>query len=158
MLLLDGTSLRIAKDYSKPFWSYKFNKSGLRYEVALCIQTGSICWWIKPYAPGKWNDLSIFRDGLVWMLERGGGGARWIGTIKAPPQPTSNAQMSWRWILLLKKFSSGYEAGRRLSTRGLKIGLFYPACTVTTYWSTNLFSVLLLFSPSFRWRPTLCFK
>ena len=52
--------------------SYKFKKSGLRYEVALCIQTGSICWWSGPYTPGKWNGLSIFRDGLVWMLEQGG--------------------------------------------------------------------------------------
>ncbi len=57
--------------YSKPFWSYKFKKSGLRYEVGLRILTGNICWWSGPYAPGKWNDLSIFRDSLVSMLEHG---------------------------------------------------------------------------------------
>ena len=57
--------------YSKPFWSYKFKKSGLRYEVGLCIKTGDICWWSGPYAPGMWNDLSIFRDSLQLMLEPG---------------------------------------------------------------------------------------
>ena len=71
MLSVDGTDFRIAMGYSKPFWSYKFKKSGLRYEVGLCIKTGDICWWSGPYAPGKWNDLSIFRDGLQMMLEPG---------------------------------------------------------------------------------------
>ena len=71
LLSVDGTDFRIAKGYSKPFWSYKFKKSGLRYEVGLCIQTGSICWWSGPYAPGKWNDMAIFWDGLVYMLQPG---------------------------------------------------------------------------------------
>ena len=57
--------------YNKAFWSYKFKKSGLRYEVALCIKTGDICWWSGPYAPGVWNDGSIFKDGLVGYLEPG---------------------------------------------------------------------------------------
>jgi hypothetical protein len=56
----DGTDFQIAMGYSKPFWSYKFKKSGLWYEVGLCILTGDICWWSGPYAPGKWNDLTIF--------------------------------------------------------------------------------------------------
>ena len=71
MLSVDGTDFRIAMGYSKPFWSYKFKKSGLRYEVGLCILMGSICWWSRLYAPGKWNDLAIFRDSLVLMLEPG---------------------------------------------------------------------------------------
>ncbi len=66
-----GTNFWIAKGYSKPFWSYKFKKSGLRYEVGLSIQTGDICWWSGQYAPGKWNNLSIFRGLLVSMLELG---------------------------------------------------------------------------------------
>ncbi len=52
MLSVDGTDFRIAMGYCKPFWSYKFKKSGLRYEVGLCILTGDICWWSGPYAPG----------------------------------------------------------------------------------------------------------
>jgi hypothetical protein len=71
LLSVDGTDFRIALGYSKPFWSYKFKKSGLRYEVGLCILTGDICWWSGPYAPGTWNDLTIFRDSLVSMLEPG---------------------------------------------------------------------------------------
>ena len=52
LLSVDGTDFRIAMGYNKAFWSYKFKKSGLRYEVALCIKTGDICWWSGPYAPG----------------------------------------------------------------------------------------------------------
>jgi hypothetical protein len=32
---------------------------------------GDICWWSRLYAPGMWNDLAIFRDLLVLMLEPG---------------------------------------------------------------------------------------
>jgi hypothetical protein len=71
LLLVDGTDFQIAKGYSKPFWSFKFKKSGLWYEVGLCVLTGDICWWSGPYAPEKWNDRMIFKDGLVSMLEHG---------------------------------------------------------------------------------------
>ncbi len=71
MLSVDRTDFRIALGYSKPFWSYKFKKSGLWYEVGLCIMTGDICLWSGPYAPGTWNDLSIFRDSLLLMLKPG---------------------------------------------------------------------------------------
>ena len=71
LLSVDGTDFQIALGYSKPFWSFKFKKSGLWYEVGLCIITGEICSWSGPYAPGKWNDLSIFRDSLLLMLEPG---------------------------------------------------------------------------------------
>jgi hypothetical protein len=70
-LLVDGTNFQNAKGFSNPFWSYKFKKSRLQYEVGLSIQTGDICWWSRSYAPGKWNDLSIFRDLFVSMLEPG---------------------------------------------------------------------------------------
>ena len=71
MLSVDGTDFRVAKSYEKPLYSYKFKKSGLRYEVALCIKTGDICWWAGPYLPGNWNDNMIFNDGLVYHLEQG---------------------------------------------------------------------------------------
>jgi hypothetical protein len=69
--MVDGTNFRIAMGYLKLFWSYKFKKSGLRYKVGLCIKMGDICWWSGPYAPGKWNDLTIFRDSSLLMLEPG---------------------------------------------------------------------------------------
>ena len=71
MLSVDGTDFRVAKSYEKPFYSYKFKKSGLRYEVALCIKTGDICWTAGPYLPGIWNDNMIFNNGLVYQLEAG---------------------------------------------------------------------------------------
>jgi hypothetical protein len=49
--------------------SYKFSASGLQYEVALCIATGWICWIYGPKAPGLYNDLMIFRDGLMLKLD-----------------------------------------------------------------------------------------
>ncbi len=57
--------------YSKPFWSYKFKKSGVRYEVGLCILTRDICWWNGPYKPGIWNDGMVFEDALMLNLEFG---------------------------------------------------------------------------------------
>jgi len=71
LLSVDGTDFRVAKSYQKPLYSFKFKKSGLRYEVALCIKTGDICWWAGPYLPGLWNDNMIFNDGLVQHLEQG---------------------------------------------------------------------------------------
>ena len=71
LLSADGTDIRIAKKYAKDFWSYKFKKCGLRYEVALCIKTGYICWWNGPFQPGKYNDDMIFNMGLVGELEDG---------------------------------------------------------------------------------------
>jgi hypothetical protein len=65
LLSVDGTDFRAAKSYEKPYYSYKFKKSGFRYEVALCIKTGDICWWAGPYLPG--------------ILERQYDFSRWIG-------------------------------------------------------------------------------
>ena len=71
MLSVDCTDFRIAMGWSKNFYSNKFKKSGLRYEVGLCIKTGDICWWSGPYAPEIWNDGSIFKNGLVTHLKPG---------------------------------------------------------------------------------------
>ena len=56
---------------NKSFFTHKFNKSGLRYEVAVCIRTGWIVWIHGPFPPGDWNDLTIFRDGLKHLLRPG---------------------------------------------------------------------------------------
>ncbi len=71
MLSVDSTDLMIAMGYCKCFWSYKFKKSGVRYEVGLCIKTGDIYWWNGPYEPGVWNDGMIFADSLKSHLELG---------------------------------------------------------------------------------------
>jgi hypothetical protein len=71
LLSVDGTDFCVAKSCKKPYYSYKFKKSGFLYEVALCIKTGNICWWAGPYLPSIWNDNMIFQDGLVHFLEAG---------------------------------------------------------------------------------------
>lgn len=57
--------------YWKGFYSYKFKKCGLRYEVGLNIITGDICWWFGPFPPGEFNDDMIFNMALVHDLEHG---------------------------------------------------------------------------------------
>ncbi|GFH50665.1 hypothetical protein CTEN210_07141 [Chaetoceros tenuissimus] len=70
LMSVDGTDFRIREP--KPFWSgwysHKFRGPGLRYEVALCIQTGHIVWTNGPFAAGHWSDLKIFRTWLKHYL------------------------------------------------------------------------------------------
>ena len=73
---VDGTDFKInhptaAGDSIRNYYSYKLNHSGLRYEVGVCIQTGHIVWSNGPFKPGLFNDISMFRDSLVLMLEPG---------------------------------------------------------------------------------------
>ena len=59
LVTVDGTDFRIA-EHGRPFFSHKYKKSGLRYEVALCILTGDVVWINGPYECGMWPDISIF--------------------------------------------------------------------------------------------------
>lgn len=60
---------KLKKD--KRYYTHKFKAGGLRYEVALSIRSSDIVWIAGPYLPGIWNDLAIFRLGLMYMLEDG---------------------------------------------------------------------------------------
>ena len=55
--------------YGKKYFTPKFRGSGLRYEVGLCIQTGDICSINGPFLCGRYNDLQIFRMGLMQELD-----------------------------------------------------------------------------------------
>jgi hypothetical protein len=70
---VDGTDLQIYEPtpFSKKWYSHKFRAAGLRYEVAVCIQTGDIVWFHGPFPCGEWPDLKIFRDGLKKVLAPG---------------------------------------------------------------------------------------
>ena len=59
------------KSVKKAFWSYKFRKSGLRYEVGVCIKTGYIVWIHGPFPCGRYNDVTIFRHCLLFCLDQG---------------------------------------------------------------------------------------
>lgn len=68
LVSVDCTDCRIP-NRGLDFASHKFkNKSGLRYEVALCILTGDIVWINGPYECGLWPDINIFRHVLLAML------------------------------------------------------------------------------------------
>ena len=70
---VDGTDFRIAEPmpFSKKWYSHKFKRAGLRYEVAVCIQTGDIVWINGPFAAGLWPDVKIFKSKLQDMLAPG---------------------------------------------------------------------------------------
>lgn len=73
LVTADGTDCPILEQYpfDEKWYSHKFNGPGVRYEVAICLQTGWIVWVNGPYPCGEWTDLKISRDGLIFMLDRG---------------------------------------------------------------------------------------
>jgi hypothetical protein len=70
---VDGTDCRIQepKPFSTKWFSHKFKKAGLRYEVAVCIKTGDIIWVNGPFPCGRWPDIKIFRRDLIHKLAIG---------------------------------------------------------------------------------------
>ena len=69
-MTVDGTDFRIQQPhpFNKKWYSHKFKGPGLRYEVAVCIQTGDVVWSNGPFPCGKWPDLKIFWLRLKHML------------------------------------------------------------------------------------------
>ena len=55
----------------KSFYSFKFKKSALRYEVGVCIKNGFIVWIHGPFPCGQYNDITIFRHLLLSCLDYG---------------------------------------------------------------------------------------
>lgn len=65
---VDGVDFHVSQ-HGSGFSSHKFGKkSGLRYEIALCIQTGDVVWINGPFPCGMYNDLTIFRSALMTEL------------------------------------------------------------------------------------------
>jgi hypothetical protein len=60
-----------SRHWSRRWYSHKFKGPGLRYEVALSILTGSICWINGPFPCGVANDWQIFKNGLLLQLDEG---------------------------------------------------------------------------------------
>ncbi len=55
--------------FSKKWYSFKDNDPGLRYEIALCIETGNIVWGHGGVPCSKYSDLKLAREVFVHMLE-----------------------------------------------------------------------------------------
>ena len=70
LVTVDGTDFLICepKPFAMDFYSHKFAKAGLRYEVGVCIQTGLIVWINGPFAVGKYNNITIFRSKMIYKL------------------------------------------------------------------------------------------
>jgi DDE superfamily endonuclease len=71
---VDGTHFLVKRptvfDVARKFYSHKFKKCGLSYEVALCIHTGHIVWIHGPF-PAAVPDITIFRSSLLSHLGPG---------------------------------------------------------------------------------------
>ena len=62
---VDGTDYLLpAQNESKRYYSHKFKKAGYRYEIGLCIATGSVVWTNGPFPCGANPDIVIFRKRL----------------------------------------------------------------------------------------------
>ena len=57
------------RPFNKKWFSKKFKGPGVRYEVAICIQTGWIVWINGPFPCGEWPDRKIALSDIVEMLE-----------------------------------------------------------------------------------------
>ena len=73
LMSVDGTDFKIQQPtpFDKKWFSHKFKSSGLRYEIALCIQTGVIVWCNGPFPCGDWPDITIYRGWLKSKLIHG---------------------------------------------------------------------------------------
>ena len=74
-ITVDGTDFRVplyrgAVNFKK-HKSHKFNGPGLRYEVAIAIQTGDIVHVNGPFPCGRYQDITIFRFKLKEKMRLG---------------------------------------------------------------------------------------
>ena len=69
-ITVDGVDC-IVEQRGKVWYSQKFKRGGLRYELGICIRTGDLVWIHGPFPPGDWNDLMIFWHALKHQLHPG---------------------------------------------------------------------------------------
>ena len=77
LVTVDGTHFEIynkylknSKKYNKKWYSHKFKRAGVSYEIAVCIKTGDIVWIHGPFVAST-ADISMFRFLLKGMLAAG---------------------------------------------------------------------------------------
>ena len=68
-MTVDGVDFPIEEPipFDRQWYSHKFHGAGLRYEMAVCIQTGDIVWVNGPFKCGKWPDVKIYKR---WLMTR----------------------------------------------------------------------------------------
>ena len=55
--------------FDDSLYSHKLNRLGIRYDVALCINTGDIVFWGGGFKAGLYPDLVISRMGIFLLLD-----------------------------------------------------------------------------------------
>jgi len=68
MVSIDGTDCAV-EERGKWWYSHKFKRSGVRYEVGVSIKCGDIVWIKGPLPCGEWPDIKMFRDALIHYLD-----------------------------------------------------------------------------------------
>ena len=73
MVSVDGTDCMIQQPspFISKWWSHKFNRPGVRYEVGLGIQNVDIFWVNGTFPCGEWPDIKIFRNKMKISLGPG---------------------------------------------------------------------------------------
>jgi hypothetical protein len=68
---IDGTDCPIneAQPFNPNYFSHKFHGPGVKYEVGICIITGGIVWFHRPF-PAGYPDVRISRIGICNYLEK----------------------------------------------------------------------------------------
>ena len=99
---VDGVDC-LAEGSFKAFYSHKFKKAALRYELAVCIRTGDLVWIHGPFPCGDWPDINIFRDAIKGHLLPGecveaddGYKADDPSVVRAPSAPRYMEDTHWR--------------------------------------------------------------
>ena len=70
LVTLDGTDMQVQMKFSPGFMSHKFKGNGLKYEIAVCIQTGEIVWVHGPIRCGE-LDITVARQAFISFLNDG---------------------------------------------------------------------------------------
>lgn len=68
---VDGTDCPVQEPqfFDRRYYSHKFKRAGLRYEVAVSLDTADIVWVHGPYPCGSYPDVLIFRRCMKGSLD-----------------------------------------------------------------------------------------
>ena len=68
-MTIDGVHFKIYEPYpfNKKWFSHKFKRAGITYEIGCNVNTGEICWAFGGYPAGV-SDITMARQGILRVL------------------------------------------------------------------------------------------
>lgn len=101
-MTVDGTDFLIHEPFpfDKIWYSHKFKHAGVRYEIAVCIQTGWIVWIRGPFPCGAFNDCQIYQQSLKQKLlptERVEADAGYSNEMTVRLPDDYQGKIEWKW-------------------------------------------------------------